>query len=832
MPRSYFARTIVVGILCLTANARAASVEGIRVVAHPATQPGNTHYVTNRAPLAPSPLVKLPIGSITPRGWLAHQLDMERDGMTGHLPEVSHWCKFDGNAWADPKGTGRNGWEELPYWLKGYIDLGYVTHDQRIIDESRKWVEAILASQDETGWFGPRFGLTSLGGKPDLWPNMPILNVLQSYYEVTKDPRVLPFMTKYFRWELNVPEKDFLVGYWPKMRGGDNLESIYWLYNRTGDAWLLDVAKKVHEHTANWTAGVANWHGVNFTQSFRGPAEYWMQAKDEKFLKATEADYDKAKELYGQVPGGGFGADENARPGHGDPRQGFETCSIVEFMHSFEMLTKITGDAKWSDRCEELAFNTFPAAQTPDLRGLHYLTCPNMVQLDPNDKSPGIQNGGTMLSYSPGEVYRCCQHNVSMGWPYYAESLWLATGDNGLCASIYSASEVTAKVGDDGTEVKIVEETDYPFADTITFTVTTAKPTKFPLYLRVPSWTQQIGVGVAAKGERHEPDLMRVGSRAGYVVLDREWSDGDHVTLTLPMKLRVRRWPTNKDSVSVDYGPLTFSLKIDEEWKKYGGSEKWPEFEVLPKSAWNYGLVLDEKNSTANLEVVKKPGALAPQPFTAETTPIEIKAKAKKIPNWTTDSKELIRPLEPGPVKSDAPTETVTLIPMGAARLRISQFPVISDEANAKDWPAPKVAPVSASHCYGSDTLEALADGIEPKASNDQSIPRFTWWDHRGTDEWVQWDFKRPTKVSSTQIYWFDDTGAGQCRVPASWEVQYRDKADGAWKPVKLAQGNAYGVERDRYNKVTFDPVEAVAVRVAVKLRPNVSGGILEWKLD
>ena len=149
--------------------------------------------------------------------------------------------------------------------------------------------------------------------------------------------------------------------------------------------------------------------------------------------------------------------------GYGDPRQGFETCSWVEFMHSFEMLTKISGNPLWADRCEEIAFNSFPAAMTPDLKGLHYLTAANLVQLDCHNKAPGFENGGNMLGYSPFECYRCCQHNVSHGWPYYAEELWLATADGGLCALLYAASTVAAKVGD-GAAVTLAETTDYPFA--------------------------------------------------------------------------------------------------------------------------------------------------------------------------------------------------------------------------------------------------------------------------------------------------------------------------------------------------------------------------------
>src|SRR6185503_11506956 len=215
-------------------------------------------YTANRDPLVPSGLIKLPIGSIKPKGWLRHQLVLEANGMTGRLPEISKWCKFENNAWADPKGQGHSGWEELPYWLKGFGDLGYVLKDQRIIGEARKWIDAVLASQEPDGWFGPRGLKTSLKGKPDLWPHMVMLNVLQSFHEYSGDERVIPFMLKYHKWLNEQPGETFGNGYWPKIRFGDNIETAYWLYNRTGEKWLLDLAKKIHENMANWTSDVIN----------------------------------------------------------------------------------------------------------------------------------------------------------------------------------------------------------------------------------------------------------------------------------------------------------------------------------------------------------------------------------------------------------------------------------------------------------------------------------------------------------------------------------------------------------------------------------------------
>ena len=186
----------------------------VKVVERPPTTAQNPFYTHNREPLLPSAFMKLPIGAITPGSWLRHQLELEAQGMIGHLEEISRWCKFEDNAWTDPKGEGHSGWEELPYWLKGYGDLGYVLKDEKIIKEARRWIDAVLASQDPDGWFGPRSLKTGLKnrnettGKPDLWPHMVMCNVLQSFYEYSGDKRVIPFLSNYFKWLNSQPAEN------------------------------------------------------------------------------------------------------------------------------------------------------------------------------------------------------------------------------------------------------------------------------------------------------------------------------------------------------------------------------------------------------------------------------------------------------------------------------------------------------------------------------------------------------------------------------------------------------------------------------------------------
>jgi hypothetical protein len=120
-----------------------------------------------------------------------------------------------------------------------------------------------------------------------------------------------------------------------------------------------------------------------------------------------------------------------------------------------------------------------------------------------------------------------------------------------------------------------------------------------------------------------------------------------------------------------------------------------------------------------------------------------------------------------------------------------------------------------------------LNDGILPTSSGDDTIPRFTWWPHKGSEEWVQYDFEKPQRLSSTSVYFFDDTGRGQCRLPQSWEIQYLDGSD--WKPVKSS--GEYHVEKDAFNTVRFDSVETKSIRLVARLRPDVSAGILEWQV-
>jgi hypothetical protein len=399
----------------------------------------------------------------------------------------------------------------------------------------------------------------------------------------------------------------------------------------------------------------------------------------------------------------------------------------------------------------------------------------------------------------------------------------MAAPDNGLAAVLYGPCQVKAKVAD-GVEVQLVETTQYPFREAIGFTLTAPREVGFPLFLRVPGWCQAPALSI-------DGEAVAVACKPGsWIRVDRSWRAGDtRIVLTLPMQVALRHWPQNQGSVSVDRGPLTYSLEIGERYVKDGGTDSWPAFAIEPTTPWNYGLLLPQGDT--GIEVVERPWPADNMPFTGQGAPIELRARGGRIANWGLDATGLVQKLQPSPVRSDAEAESITLLPMGAQRLRISSFPVVSAAAEARPWPPPPAAAAwkaSASHCNPSDSLAALCDGEVPPPGPARNFPRFSWWDRKGSSETVQYDFPAARQVSSVQVYWFDDQPDGGCAVPASWSVVYRD--GDAWKPVE-AKG-PYGIDKGAFQTVEFTKVTTTALCLQVQLQDGKSGGIYEWRVE
>ena len=637
----------------------------------------NAYYLANREPLLRAPLQKLPLGSVRPKGWLKTQLGLMASGMTGRLTELSKFLAPD-NGWF---GGGNPGWEEQPYWLRGFHDLAVLTGEDALLSEAERWVGAVLESQDADGYFGATCHKRVVGKNGvetcDLWPHMVMLDALIHHYEHTHDKRVPTLMKRFFEFCRDLPDERFMshlgdpdFGDWkPRIqydRAGDMVSHLHWFYNLTGELWLLDLATRFFAHIKPPEDEWLDHHVIHFTQRFSYPGRFYPQSRAQWHLRQTFYWYDQHLATWGQQPRGIFGADERIRPGGVDPRQGFETCGFGEFNKSFFEMGRITGDPIWADRTEDLTLNHFPASQTPDLKALHYLTASNQPQLDASEQHE-YRNKGRQISYSP-HVYRCCQHNVAMTWPWYVQHLWQATADNGLAAWLYAPCEVTAQVGD-GAEVMIVCDTEYPFRQRVTMTVQTASDVSFPLYLRVPGWCPRFNIRVNGLTVDAKPPPR------SFVRIERIWSDCDIIEIDMAMVLSLTEWPRT-GAVTVDRGPLSYSVKIGERWERCGGTDEWPEWEVFPTTPWNYGLVIDREKPDVSLEIFEKDTVDA-QPWTVEAAPVEIQARAKQLPDWALEN-ETVQELPQSPVVSDRPEEIIRLIPLGCARLRMSCLPVIA----------------------------------------------------------------------------------------------------------------------------------------------------------
>ena len=228
------------------------------------------------------------------------------------------------------------------------------------------------------------------------------------------------------------------------------------------------------------------------------------------------------------------------------------------------------------------------------------------------------------------------------------------------------------------------------------------------------------------------------------------------------MKVAVRKWAKNHDSVSVDYGPLTFSLAIGRRYSRYGGKGGWNEEEVFPASPWNYGLMLDAKNPVASLELVRTAGPLAAQPFTPEICADKNSRDGSTNSGLAARCRRSGRPAPSQPCPDERAARSCHADSDGLRQVAHSGDSDGRRGPESHEWRLP----TTASHCFVNDTLDALDNGSKPKNSGDQTIPRFTWWDHRGTTEWVQYNFSEPRTVAAAKVYWFDDTSHGNAACP------------------------------------------------------------------
>ncbi|MFQ5805340.1 MAG: glycoside hydrolase family 127 protein [Phycisphaerae bacterium] len=455
-----------------------------------------------------------------------------------------------------------------------------------------------------------------------------------------------------------------------------------------------------------------------------------------------------------------------------------ETCAAIGLALWNHRLNLLHADAKYADVFERVLYNGLLSGISLDGKRFFY-----------------VNPLGSRGHHHRQPWYRCacCPSNIVRFLPSLGRYVYAHT-DDAIYVSLYVGSTGTVTLGD-GKAVKITQRTGYPWDGNVKLTVEPPTAMDFELNLRIPAWCT--GATLRAAGKTIAP----IETHNGYARIRRTWKPGDVVELDLPMPIeRIQADPRVKADVgrvALQRGPIVYCLEAAD---NEGNVRNF----ALPRDA---ELTAEYRPDLLNGVMVVRGKALAAVAAKSEGWEQDLYQRAPgarsvdsvAIPYYAWDNRQ--------------PGEMVVWLPES---LTLVERPPVA-------W-----VTASASHCHARDTLLALHDRREPADSNGGNMPRFTWWPRRGSTEWVQYDFDAPRPVSSTELYWFDDSQQrGGCRAPASWRLLYRD--DNTWREVSNPSG--YGVGLDQYNHVTFDPVMTDSLRIEVQLQDKMSSGILEWKI-
>jgi uncharacterized protein len=625
----------------------------------------------------------LPLGSIRPQGWLARQLRIQADGLSGHLDEF--WPDIAQSQWF---GGSAEGWERAPYWLDGVIPLAWLLDDAALKKRISARVDYIVAHQRADGWYSP-YPIDAVAKRYDMWAILLANKVLAQYHEATGDARVLDAVAKSLRAMDAGLDRTPLYA-WGKFRWFEGLVPVFHVYERRPEPWLLDLARKLRTQGVDYAAlyrtddikvpsprrGLWKWtkHVVNAGMAPKAAALSWRldrRPEDRAFAREMIEILDR---YHGQVTGM-FSGDECLSGKN--PLQGTELCAVVEFMYSLEHLFSTFGDPFFADRLERLAFNALPAAIAPDMWSHQYDQQVNQVQCTINPEHGWSSNGPESNLFGLEPNYGCCTSNMHQGWPKFASHLWMQTPDGGLAAAAWAPCRVDTRLGDVPVSVRV--DTEYPFRESIAIAVTSARAASFPLLLRVPRWAQ----GARVRIENGPEQALTPGTLHR---IEREWNGTTNMTVRFPMRPMVSM--RYNEAIAVERGPLVYSLRLGEQWTRVNADKPHRElphadFEVRPTTPWNYGLVADDPDPAASIRFEERP--IGERPFSPDGAGMLARARARRIPGW-----KIVRGwagefspadsqwADPSSPISDQPVEEVELIPYGCTNIRITEFPKVS----------------------------------------------------------------------------------------------------------------------------------------------------------
>ena len=628
------------------------------------------------------------ITDIEPEGWLRNYLVAQKNGMTGHLPETGY--PYDTNCWGKKEFQegGVDSWwpyEQMAYWIDGVMRCAHLLKDKSLIEKAISQIKFTVENPDEDGFLGAPF--MRHRDANNQWPHAVLFRAFAAHVSATGDVTLAEAVRKHYLADTATYHTE---------RETVNVESMVWAYNITGDKKLLDKAVEAYKYFmshlkpkggspfALHSYKTPRDHGVTYNELCKLGAVLYIYTGDEELLDESVEAFRKLDRKAMLISG------VNSSTEHvkgKQPLDAHETCDIADYTWSVGYLLMTTGNAEYADKIEKACFNAAPGAVTKDFSAGQYFSCPNQVLATNKSNHTKCADISPRMTYRSAHDTDCCMGEVNRIMPNYAARMWMLTPEGNPVAALYGPSRFSFKAPGTGQNVTVVETTDYPFSESIDFQIRTEDPADFSLFVRIPSWCTSAKILI--NGEKAD-----IKCRKGtFVEIKRTFEHNDTVSLLLPMKLRISKWP--KGGVGIERGPLAFSLPIkekrtiDKKWPRQ--TERLPAFEMRPLSPWNYAVLPDI--SEYHVEYHKPYG----NPWTVEGARITITVPARKIKGWETlKLKEVDNFGKPAkgnwehtPDLPDADyikeniepeEELITLVPYGCTTLRMTIFPQIPAE--------------------------------------------------------------------------------------------------------------------------------------------------------
>ena len=591
---------------------------------------------------------------IKPLGWLKKQLEIQAEGLSGNLDKM--WNDIKNSAWI---GGDKEGWERVPYWLDGFIPLAYLLENEDMIARAKKYIDAVISYQKPDGWICPCKDEDRKGY--DTWAVQLITKTLTVYYQCSKDERIPDVIYKTLKNYYDLLKSGEIKLFdWGNARWFECFIAINFLYERCGEDWLVDLAKILREQGMNYNEAIPLWkrplnrwrfdtHIVNIAMMLKSEAVS-CGILGEEYTDNAEKLYEILRE-YNGTPVGLFTGDE-CLSGL-SPVQGTELCAVAEQMYSCEILYAFTGDKKWAERLEVLAFNALPATISDDMWTHQYDQLSNQIACVKFPAKPIFRTNGQeshLFGLEPN--YGCCTANFNQAWPKFALSVFMYDGN-----TVVNAVPVSAELKTEDKYIKI--ETDYPFKNTFRYVIKAEKG--FTFKIRTPSFAENLTVN----GETVQGDMLSFEIGAGE---EKEIVIGFDVTPYFEKRPH--------DLNTVKCGSLVFSVpvKLEKnmlEYERDGVERKFPycDYELVPVSDWNYAYCGEK------LEIQRK--EVGDVPFSSENPPVTVKASVKKIEWGYEDGYDTVCAKIPESREPISDAEEILLYPYGCAKLRMTEIPLI-----------------------------------------------------------------------------------------------------------------------------------------------------------